>query len=118
MGVVLEVELSTKLQKSIGSDGQHLQRKAGKLSRPIKMRLDQIKAAANYFEYQDIGLGKPHLLEGDFKGCFAVNVSSNYRLIGRLCTDDLSAESLKKCDKVIIEGVVDYHGKSVRWFIP
>jgi plasmid maintenance system killer protein len=114
----LEVELSAKLQKSIGDEAQHLKKEAGQLSKPIKLRIDQIRAAANYLQYQSIGLGKPHLLDGDFAGCFAVNVSNNYRLIGRLCVEDVSPESLEKCDKVVLEGVVDYHGKSNNWIIP
>lgn len=114
----MEVQLSVKLQKSIGEDYQDLQKKTGSLSRMIKQRINQISAAANYYEYQRIGLGKPHLLEDDLKGYFAVNITGNYRLIGRLVTDDLSPEALKTCGKVIIEGVVDYHGKKRRWLIP
>ncbi|NLL47846.1 MAG: hypothetical protein GX249_04605 [Firmicutes bacterium] len=114
----MEVEFSAKLQKCIGNDAQDLKRKAGQLSKPIKLRIDQIRAAANYLEYQSIGLGNPHLLDGDFKGCFAVSVSKNYRLIGRLCVEDLSPESLEQCDKVVLEGVVDYHGKANCWIIP
>lgn len=114
----MEIEFSAKLQKVIGSEGQHLKKRAGQLSKPIKLRIDQIRAATNYLEYQSIGLGNPHLLDGNFKGCFAVSVSKNYRLIGRLCVEDLSPESLEKCDKVVIEGVVDYHGKSNNWIIP
>ena len=35
-------------------------------------------------------------------------------------TKDLSAESLKSCDTLIIEGVIDYHGKGKKfsWIIP
>ena len=35
-------------------------------------------------------------------------------------TKDLSVESLKNCDTLIIEGVIDYHGKRKKfsWIIP
>lgn len=114
----MEVTFSEKLKRVIGDEGQHLPKKAGELSRWIKRRMDQMRAANNYAEYQSIGLGKPHLLTGDLKGCFAVSLTANYRLIVRLGVDDLSAESLSKCDKVIIEGVVDYHGKKSNWLLP
>lgn len=114
----MEVAFSERLKRAIGDEGQHLQKKLGHLSRRFKMRIDQMKAADHYYEYQSIGLGRPHLLDGDLKGCFAVDLTGNYRIIARLGTDDLSPEALKICDEVIIEGVVDYHGKGNNWFIP
>ncbi len=59
-------------------------------------------------------------LEGEYKGSYSLRVSANYRLIVRPKAGDLSAESLKKCDTLIIEGVIDYHGKGKKfsWIIP
>lgn len=75
----MEVTFSERLKRVIGNEGQHLQKRVGPLSRTIKLRIDQMRAASNYIEYQSIGLGKPHHLEGDLKGCFAVNLTANYR---------------------------------------
>lgn len=50
-------------------------------------------------------------LEGDRKGAYSLRVSANYRLIVKPKTKDLSVESLKNCDTLTIEGVIDYHGK-------
>lgn len=49
-----------------------------------------------------------------------VFLSANYRIIIKPVSDDLSAESLKVCDTLIIEGVIDYHGKGSKhsWIIP
>lgn len=59
-------------------------------------------------------------LEGDCKGSYSLRVSANYRFIVKPVADDLSAESMKKCDTLIIEGVIDYHGKGTKfsWIIP
>lgn len=59
-------------------------------------------------------------LAGDLKGSYSLRVSANYRLIVKPKTNDLSAESLGSCDTLIIEGVVDYHGKGKKnsWIIP
>lgn len=116
-GVAVKVILSDKLKKSIGEDYRHLNKKAGQYSRVFKRRINEIKSMANCGDYLRYGLGNPHLLDGDFEGHLGVNISSNYRLIVRLCTSDYSPESLAACDKVIIEGVVDYHGKR-SWIIP
>ena len=59
-------------------------------------------------------------LEADLKGSFSLRVSANYRLIVKPIAIDLCAGSLKNCDTLIIEGVIDYHGKGkkISWIIP
>lgn len=116
-GVILDVSLSKKLKKCIGEDYRHLNKKAGQHSVMIKRRINEIAAAENYGDYERIGIGNPHLLDGDLEGCFAVNVSRNYRLIARPCVEAYTAQAAAVCKKVIIEGVVDYHGKRT-WLIP
>lgn len=54
----MEVAFSERLKRAIGDEGQHLQKKLGHLSRRFKMRIDQMKAADHYYEYQSIGLGR------------------------------------------------------------
>lgn len=65
-------------------------------------------------------IGKKESLEGDRKGAYSLRVSANYRLIVKPKSEDLSVESLKNCDILIIEGVIDYHGKGKKcsWIIP
>ena len=59
-------------------------------------------------------------LKEDKKGSYSLRVSANYRLIVRPKSKDLSAESLKRCDTLTIEGVIDYHGKGKKfsWIVP
>lgn len=49
-----------------------------------------------------------------------VRKSENLMKIVKPKAKDLSAESLKNCDTLIIEGVIDYHGKGKKcsWIIP
>ena len=68
------------------------------LTRSIKRRYDQLKAAPNFSAYLNTRLGRPHALVGDPEGCYSVNLSKNMRLI--------------------IKGVVDYHGQKHEWLIP
>jgi len=88
------------------------------LVKQIKIRYDQINAMPNFSEYIDFGLGKPHSLEGEFAGCYGVSVTGKIRMILKPVSEDLSPESLKTCDEVILKGVVDYHGQKNEWIIP
>jgi plasmid maintenance system killer protein len=96
------------VKKKIGSD----------MARTVKKRYDQLKAASSFGIYLDTGLGKPHALFGDLKGCFGINISGNVRLVVKPRTESLEPEILRKCDTVVIMGVVDYHGNKKEWFIP
>ena len=98
------------MQKEIGAE----------LTRTIKKRYNQIVAFSSFFDLQQSGIGKMESLEGDRKGFYSLRISANYRLIVKPKAEDLSAESLKKCDILIIGGVIDYHGKGKKfsWIIP
>ncbi|NLM20145.1 MAG: type II toxin-antitoxin system YoeB family toxin [Peptococcaceae bacterium] len=95
-----------------------MKRKIGKdLTRSIKKRFDQLKAAANFDIFLTTGLGKPHPLKGNLKGYYGISVSGNTRLIVKPDVERLDPDSLKKCDSVIIKGVVNYHGYKQEWLI-
>ena len=98
------------MQKEIGAE----------LTRAVKKRYNQIVAFSTFFALQQSGLGKSEALSGDLKGSYSLRVSANFRLIIRPKAEGQSAESLKLCDTIIIEGVIDYHGKGKKfnWLIP
>ena len=101
---------------------QNLMKKeiGAELTKAVKKRYNQIMAFSSFSALQQSGIGKMESLEGDHKGSYSLRVSANYRLIVKPKTEDLGAESLKKCDILIIEGVIDYHGKGKKfsWIIP
>ena len=90
------------------------------LTRAVKKRYNQIISFSSFSALQLSGIGKMESLEGDHKGSYSFRISANYRLIVKPKSKDLSAESLKSCDTIIIEGVIDYHGreKKFNWLIP
>lgn len=103
-------------------NSKNLMRKeiGAELTRAVKKRYDQIVAFSSFSALQQSGIGKMESLEGDRKGSYSLRVSANYRLIVRPKDNDLRAENLKKCDTLIIKGVIDYHGKGKKfsWIIP
>lgn len=90
------------------------------LTKSVKKRYNQIVAFSSFSILQQSGIGKMESLEENRKGSYSLRVSANYRLIVKPKSEDLSAESLKSCDTLIIEGVIDYHGKgkNFSWIIP
>ena len=90
------------------------------LTKAVKKRYNQIVAFTSFSALQQSGIGKMESLEGDRKGAYSLRVSANYRLIVKPKTKDLSVESLKNCDTLTIEGVIDSHGKGKKfsWIIP
>ena len=97
-----------RLKKKIGAE----------LARAAKLRINQMKASETFWEYLAMRLGKPHVLSGDLSNCYAVSVSANFRLIIAPQVDNFSPEILKCCKKVVVKGVVEYHGGKNEWIVP
>lgn len=74
------------------------------LTRGVKKRYNQILAFSSFLSLQQSAIGKMESLDGDRKGSYSLRISPNYRLIVRPIAQDQSAESLKNCDTLIIEG--------------
>jgi hypothetical protein len=119
VGVIRIVYEDRRVEKAF-SDFSQMQKKYGQdLTKQIKTRYEHVKAASNFFEYAFVlRLGNPHSLDGEFVGCYGVSVTGKVRLILKPICDDLTPESLKLCDEVILKGVADYHGQKVEWIIP
>lgn len=96
------------LQKAVGKDRTIV----------LKKRKNQIEAVLNFKSYLNFHIGNPHLLHGDLEGLCAIEVNAHTRLIVQPVADDLSAESLARCDTVVLKGVVEYHGGKNEWLVP
>lgn len=77
-----------------------------------------MKASKTFSIYLTTGLGKPHPLYENLKGYYGVTVTGNVRLVIRPDEEVTEPEVLQKCDRVIIKGVMDYHGRKNEWIIP
>ena len=98
-----------KLQKAIGHD----------LTKSLKKRLDQLRAMKNIGELMKSGLDRPHFLESGLYGCIGWSVSGNVRLIldAQLEKNEKLNDEILERTKILIKGVVDYHGNKNEWFI-
>lgn len=113
-------DLFDDLNNVQGSKRLMIREIGNELTRAVKKKYIQIVSFSTFAMLQRSGIGHIESLEGDLHGRYSLTVSANYRLIIRPKVQDLSAESLQKCDTVIIEGVIDYHGKGKKhsWIIP
>ena len=115
----MEIQVNDRKVERIVSDYNKLIKKIGiEMTKQYKKRLDQLTAAANFKEYLLIGLGDSHHLAGNLHGLFGIRINKNYRLLVEPITDPLDDLSLRKCDKVNLKGVADYHDGKCEWIIP
>lgn len=114
----MEIIYSKAMRPFCKNDFCGLQRKVGKqLARDIKKKIEVLQAFNNFNDYLLSRIGKPHSLEGRM-GCYGVSLTGNVRMIVCPVSESLSAEDLKKCEIVEIEGVCDYHGAKTSSIIP
>ena len=113
-------ELFDDLNNVSGSKNLMIRAIGAELTKAVKKRYNQMVSFSSFSALQQSKIGKMESLDGDRKGRYSLTISANYRLIVRPVSKEQSAESLKKCDTFVIEGVIDYHGKGTKysWIIP
>lgn len=118
-GLRLQIEADNRRLEKKLSDIENLKKTIGiDMTRALKQRIDQLRAADNFKEYLDIGLGDPHPLVGILDNLFGIKINRNYRLIVEPLSEMLDDDSLRKCKKVNLKGVADYHDGKCEWLIP
>lgn len=98
-----------------------MQKEVGlEITKAVKKKYNQMIAFSSFSELLKSRIGKMEPLVGDKEGNYSLHLSANYRLIVAPDTVDRSVEGLKKCDTIVIKGVMDYHGKGAKsnWIIP
>ena len=76
----MQIEADNKRLEKKLSDVEKLKRTIGiDMTRALKLRIDQLKAADNFKEFLDIGLGDPHPLVGNLDKYLSIKVNKNYR---------------------------------------
>lgn len=86
----------------------------GTMARMVNQRLLELKAATSLFDISLLPKANLHLLHGDLKGCFALDVSANFRMIvepdhNPVPMKENGAINLGKITRIRIISVEDYH---------
>lgn len=100
-----------KMTKTISSQ-RELKRVYGpKLAVKIEQRISELKAALVLSDISHLPPARLHMLIGDWSGYFAVDLTSNFRLIFQgLDTDDEESIDKDAIVGIVIKEVEDYHG--------
>lgn len=109
---------NTKVEKTM-TDAKALVRKIGQpLAKATIRRMNELDSFNNIIELFAGGLDNPHWLEGNLYGCIGWSITGNVRLIldaGMKPNETRLQYGLS--EKIIIKGVVDYHGGKNEWLI-
>jgi len=101
----MNIEIDPKLAKIIDDD-RKLKRSYGKLAKKIKLTISILKVASNLEEVPNCPPTRRHKLQREYKNCWAVDLSANYRLIIKANSD---SDDLSKITDITVIGIEDYH---------
>jgi len=115
----MEIEYDNRKVQTLFNDFDLMAKRKGvEFTKLVRKRFNELRAANTFYDYLLTGLGKPHPLVGDKDNLYAISITKSIRLIVKPISVDLSVESLKKCEKLIIKGVENYHGHKITTYIP
>ena len=104
---------SNKLEKQL-TDATEMKKAFGTMAKKVNQRIEEIKSSGNLEILKKIPAANCHLLKGNKKGEFAVDISKNYRIVFIPDHDpvpikeDNSIDCIKITDIKIL-GTEDYH---------
>ena len=96
----------TKFRK-ICEDEKSLKITYGDRAWSIIQRINEFVAAENLFDISKLPHTRLHLLTGNMKGCYSVDIKQPYRII--ILPKNGDREDLKTITKIEIVKIVDYH---------
>ena len=99
---------NAKIHKLFSDSSYHMiiQKVGKEHGRSIKKVMNRLEAATAFNDILQLGLGKPHRLSGDLKGCYSIHLSANYRLIILLSCDTTDINEVKACNKITVKDLL------------
>ncbi len=104
---------SNKLKKTL-STPREIMANYGTRAKLVNKRMEELKAVVTLYDLSLIPQANCHLLKANFKGCLAVDISANYRIIfepdhNPLPTIDDGGLDWKLVTDIKILTIEDYH---------
>lgn len=102
VGGFLQIEYKTKKLEKVCTNAQEAEKQHGHdMALKIQQRVDEIHAALNVEMMIQFGIGRCHLLKGDRKNQYAVDLVHPYRLVFEKQGNDIQIANIME--------IVDYH---------
>jgi len=110
---------SEQLQKACNSEKLSVKRWGPEIARKLQQRLMELRAADCLSDISNLPPPRCHILEGNWEGCFAVDLKQPFRLVFKPLHDPVPLKDDGGFDKsritaILIVEVTDYHGKQKR----
>jgi len=104
---------SNKLNKTL-STPREIMANYGTRAKQVNKRMEELKAAVTLQDISLIPQANCHPLKGSLKGCLAVDISANYRIVfepdnNPLPTNDEGGLDWKSVTDIKIISIEDYH---------
>lgn len=108
----MEIYCQTKkMTRIIESEALIIKEFGTKIGKKLMQRISEFRAADSLDQISHLPPQKLHSLNGKYDGCFAVNVTENFRLVFEAYTVDEESTMIKSdATIIVIKEVVDYHG--------
>ncbi len=110
----MQIEFANnKLKRQMESEAE-MKKAYGDKAKRLKLRLSLLNNAETLADVPHEPPPRCHPLKGEYEGCYAVDVSGNWRLVFEPIVDESSDPENKKLNPadvraVRILGVIDYH---------
>lgn len=110
----MRIEFATRrLQRQLTTPHE-IAKAYGDRAKRLMMRLDLLRAADTLADVPAAPPSRRHELEGNHEGCFAVDITGNWRLVFRpdhdpVATLEDGGVDLSAITAVVIEAIEDYH---------
>ncbi len=110
----MEITFKDRKLEKIINDPRKLRRRFNEAAENIEKRIEILEGANNLGQVSEKPPTRLHLLKGDYKGCYAVDVNRELRIVFAInhnpiprCTDN--SVDLDKVTEICIIGILDYH---------
>lgn len=104
----MKVSFATKKLEKILTNERMIKKYYTEYYQKVTNRMSEIRVANNLDEIPHVPPPRRHKLQGDYNGCWGIDVSRNFRIILRPL-GDWQESDLKTVREVIILSIEDYH---------
>ena len=110
----MEITFKDRKLEKIINDPRKLRKRFNKVAENIENRVKQLENEPNLGRISSRPPTRLHLLKSDYKGCYAVDVNRELRIVFEINHDPIprrpdNSVDVDKVIKIRIIGILDYH---------